>query len=233
MISAIILDEMKRAGDDEFAKHHQRFFRTGKGEYGEGDKFLGLRVPKVRAIIAKYLKSLTLADIDLMLKSEWHEMRHGAVIAMTKLAGRQPDEMYRLFLNNLAGINNWDLVDLASPAVAGSYWYKKGDYATLWEFADSGNLWKERIAVVSTAYMIRKHADCALTYRLAEHFIKHKHDLIHKAAGWMLREAGKKDEAGLKSFLDKYVSMMPRTMLRYSIEKLGAQERAKYLSKTH
>lgn len=231
MLSTKIIDELKAAGDEKIAHHSYKFMQAYEGGYGEGDKFLGLKVPAIRAITGKYWKELSYADMERLLTSEWHEVRLAALTAMQKRMKKEPENIYRLCMNNVGFINNWDLVDVFTPDILGRYWYENNLTDILWEFARSENLWRERIAMLASSYPIRKHSDNSWAFELAEHFLGHKHDLMHKASGWMLREAGKKDKSALIGFLDKYAGAMPRTMLRYSIEKLTPQEREGYMSK--
>jgi 3-methyladenine DNA glycosylase AlkD len=174
---------------------------------------------------------LTFADISTLLKSPIHEVRLSSLLVLIEKFNRSQKEekesIANFYLSNTDNINNWDLVDLTAPKIAGEFWFNTST-KTMFEFANSGNLWKERIAIVSTYYFI-KHNEFAQIIKLSQHFLKHKHDLIHKATGWMLREAGKQDKKVLYAFLDKYHKQMPRTMLRYSIEKLSEKERKKYM----
>ncbi|MDR3243378.1 MAG: DNA alkylation repair protein [Elusimicrobiota bacterium] len=227
-----ILKELKQVGSPALAKHLMRFFKTGKGEYGEGDLFLGLTVPTQRAIIKKYVADLNLKDIKELLHNKAHEVRLSALMVLVekyKQGGKKDKEQIaKLYFANTKYINNWDLVDLTAPAISGDFWFNNSK-KLMFDFAKSGYLWKERIAVVSTYYFIKRgHFDEIL--KLAEHFLNHKHDLMHKAAGWMLREVGKMDIEVLRGFLDKHYSVMPRTMLRYSIEKMSETERKKYMN---
>jgi 3-methyladenine DNA glycosylase AlkD len=229
-----MLNILIRKADPKKAEASLRFFKTGKGEYAEGDKFLGFTVPEVRSLAKKYGKELAFADLEELLKSEWHEARTFALVVMKGIISKKDGDkelkrVYEAFLRNVEHINNWDLVDIFSPYITGAYWYKNSGSSLLWEFANSGNLWKERIAVLSSFYNMRLRKETGLTFELAEHFLRHPHDLIHKAVGWSLREAGKIDENALLSFLDRYASVMPRTMLRYSLERLDIDKRKHYM----
>lgn len=210
----------------------QRFFKTRKGEYGYGDIFLGIKVPVQRSIARKYL-DLDLEDVQTLLKNKIHEYRLVALIIMVLKFNQsglpQQEKIYKLYLKNYKNINNWDLVDLSAPNIVGQYLLNKPK-KILYDFANSQNLWKKRIAIISTFTFIRqqKFSD---TIKIAKILLKDKHDLIHKAVGWMLREAGKRNEKILIDFLDSYSKTMPRTMLRYAIEKLPENKRLYYLNK--
>lgn len=228
-----LIEEIKSLRCEKSAAHVACFFKTGKGEYGEGDKFFGAKTPDLKKIIKKYYKQTTLEEIDVIIKNEYHEIRSAALsIMVLKYPKTSPEEqkkLYELYLKNVNYINNWDLVDISAQYIVGPYVFP--DTEKLWELAKSGHLWSERIAMISTLYFIRQGEFNATTV-LAEHFLTHKHDLIHKASGWMLREMGKRDIKPLYEFLDKFHKQMPRTMLRYSIEKLTTDKRSFYLAKS-
>lgn len=228
-----IINEMKKLSNKDLAVHHLKFFKTGKGEYGEGDLFYGLKVPEIRSIAKKYFKDTDLKEINSLLKDPYHEVRLLALIMLVlkyqKTNLKEQEEIFDLYINNVKYINNWDLVDLSAPNIVGNYLSGKNTNK-LYELAESGHLWSERISVVATLYFIKKGEFCH-TAKLSEYFLNHKHDLIHKATGWMLREVGKKDIDQLYSFLDKFHKTMPRTMLRYSIEKLSPEKRTFYMQK--
>jgi 3-methyladenine DNA glycosylase AlkD len=206
------------------------FFKTGKGQYGEGDKFLGVIVPNIRLVAKKY-KSESLETIGELLQSEWHECRLCALLMMVEqfkeCDEKEKDMIYQFYLSQTAWINNWDLVDLSAPNIVGTYLLNKSR-DDLYRLAGSSSLWKQRIAIVSTIALIRNN-DFIDTIYLSEKLLTHKHDLIHKAVGWMLREMGKRDKDLLVQFLEKYAAVMPRTMLRYSIEKFEEGERQYYM----
>lgn len=229
-----ILEEIKSLADEAQAKHLLRFFKTGKGQYGEGDLFLGIKVPITRSVAKKYYKSISLEEIDELIKDSYHEVRLLALILMVFIY-EKPDttdglkkEIFELYLKNVQYINNWDLVDLSCPKIIGNFVYENKSFETIYKLADANHLWSNRIAVVSTYYFI-KRGDFSLILELSEKFLIHKHDLMHKAVGWMLREMGKVDEVPLYGFLDKHHKVMPRTMLRYSIEKLPKERREHYM----
>lgn len=221
------LNAHENPADAEFL---QRFFKTGPGEYGEGDIFIGLRVPKLRAIAKKY-QDLSLEEIEKLLDSPIHEHRLAAVIIMAERAKRAQETekkgLYQLYLRRTDRINNWDIVDSSCRDVIGGYLMDK-PRDPLFKLARSPSMWERRIAMVSTWQFIRVN-DLADTFKIAEMLLDDSQDLMHKATGWMLREAGKKDEAQLKDFLDQYASVMPRTMLRYSLERLHPADKAHYM----
>ncbi len=227
-----ITAELRTLGNEEKSRHLSSFFKTGEGQYGYGDKFLGIPVPQTRGV-AKRHKDTALADAVALLSSEWHEARLCALLIMAeKMKKARNDDARRIFdtyLDNTAHINNWDLVDLSAPYIAGRYLlYKPRD--VLYKLAASHLLWDNRIAIVST-YTFIKNNDLDDTFSLAQLLLGHKHDLMHKAVGWMLREAGKRDMARLRAFVDSHWHEMPRTMLRYAIEKYPEDERRSVLER--
>lgn len=227
-----ILEELISLADEDQAKHLQRFFKTGKDEYGEGDLFLGINVPTVRAVAKKYYQDISLEEIDLLIKNPYHEVRFLSLMLLVFIYEKteQQKEIFELYLKNVQYINNWDLVDLSAPKIIGRFVHENKTPQHIYKLANSGHLWSERISVVSQYYLIKK-GDFSLILELSEKFLTHKHDLMHKAVGWMLREMGKVDEIPLYVFLDKYHKTMPRTMLRYSIERLSKDKKAHYMKK--
>lgn len=238
-----ILSELEAYANPVRKEHNASFFKSGKGEYAEGDQFVGISVPDVRKVVANHLDA-SLEDIDDLLQSPFHEVRlAGIFILVGQLEQTEkrswskthsPEEteetrrkIYEFYLNHTASVNNWDLVDSSAPYIVGFYLLDK-DRQPLYKLAHSKNLWEQRIAIVSTYAFIRK-GDTADTYAIASILLHHPHDLIHKAVGWMLREAGKRDLAGLTFFLDQHAAEMPRTMLRYSLEKFPADKRKHYM----
>ncbi|GAB6010523.1 DNA alkylation repair protein [Viscerimonas tarda] len=210
------------------------FFKTGKGQYGEGDKFLGVVVPDVRKV-AKANKEITFDELAKLLNNEYHECRLCALLILVERfkKEKQEDERKKIvdfYLSQTTRINNWDLVDLSSKDIVGEYLVDKSDRSILYNLADSTLLWDQRIAIVSAFAFIRR-GDLTDIFRLSEKLLHHPHDLMHKAIGWMLREAGKQDKSALIGFLDVHYKTMPRTMLRYSIEKFSPEERAYYMKK--
>ncbi len=234
MTAAFILNELLSVANPEKAKFLQGFFKTGKGQYAEGDIFLGLIVPLTRSI-AKTNKQTPLPELQILLDSEYHEARLCALLIMMeqmkKTSPEQQVVLYDFYLANARSgrINNWDLVDVTCRDVVGTYLLDK-DKAPLYELAATGNLWEQRIAIVST-WMFIKHRQFDDTFALSERLIDHQHDLMHKAIGWMLREVGKKDREALSDFLDTHATRLPRTALRYAIEHYPEEERQFYLKK--
>jgi 3-methyladenine DNA glycosylase AlkD len=223
---------LRKASNKDDAKFLQRFFRTGKGEYGEGDRFLGIRVPATRALV-KQFKDATLNDASELLQSEWHEERLFALLLMVRLYQRGDDAMrrnvYDTYLANANHINNWDLVDASAEHIVGPHLPgKAGARRTLGKLARSESLWERRIAMLSTFHHI-KRGEFETPLYVAELLRHDEHDLIHKAVGWMLREIGNRNRAVLVDYLDPRVTELPRTMLRYAIEKFPERERLAYL----
>jgi 3-methyladenine DNA glycosylase AlkD len=225
-----IKSDLLKKADKQKAKILQRFFKTGPGQYGEGDVFIGVVVPEQRRT-AKKFRDAGLTEVEKLLHDKIHECRLTALLILCEKfdsAGQNGQkEIFELYIKNYNYINNWDLVDLSSPKIAGQYLSDK-DRSCLIEFANSDTLWKQRIAVIATFAFI-KNNDFNDILKLAKLLINHKHDLIHKAVGWMLRETGKRDIDVLISFLNRYYKKMPRTMLRYAIEKFDKETREKYL----
>jgi 3-methyladenine DNA glycosylase AlkD len=214
----------------EVAKTQLWFFKTGKGEYGHGDKFVGIKVP-VQRKIANEFKNLTYSELKVLLASKIHEERLIALLILvrkyTKSDESEKEKIYNFYLNNRKGINNWDLVDLSAPKIIGEHLLNK-DRKILFDFAKSKNLWERRVAILSTLAFIRMD-DFYTTLQIADILIEDEHGLIHKAVGWMLREVGKKNLKVEEDFLKSRYKKMPRTMLRYSIEKFPESKRKKYL----
>ena len=225
-------EELRLLGGPERAKASQRFFKTGKGEYGEGDIFLGVTVPQQRNIARKYKDNVSLQDIEFLLRNRVHELRFTAleilVMRYEKASEVEKKKIFDFYLNHTSGINNWDLVDTSAPYIVGNYLLDK-DKSILYKLMKSSNLWEKRIAVVSTLAFIQK-GEFEATLRIVELLLQDKHDLIHKACGWMLREIGKKSTNELEAFLSKHCNDMPRTMLRYAIERFSEDKRKAYLS---
>lgn len=208
------------------------FFKTGKGQYGEGDRFLGIPVPLTRGVARRY-KDAPLSTAVSLLQSEWHEARLCALLIMAekmkKAGADEAQEIVGTYLANTARINNWDLVDLSASYILGTYLLDK-PRDILYRLADSSLLWDNRIAIVSTYAFIRR-GDLDDTFSLALRLLAHPHELMHKAVGWMLREAGKRDMPRLRAFVDAHWAEMPRTMLRYAIEKYPEEERKSVLAR--
>jgi len=222
--------ELHKYGSKSKAKILQRFFKTGKGQYGEADIFLGVTVPNTRKIARKY-SDLAFSDIKRLLKSKIHEERLTALLilvdAFEKADERTQKKIANFYLKNTKYINNWDLVDLSADKIVGKYLIDKPK-KVLYTLAGSKNLWKRRIAIMSTFYFIKQHK-YQDTLKLAKILIKDEHDLIQKAVGWMLREIGNRSLKIEETFLKRHYKKMPRTMLRYSIEKFPEKKRLNYL----
>ena len=233
MVQAV-KDALQQAADPEKAKTYTRFFKTGEGEYGSGDVFLGVTVPKQREI-AQQFTGLTLQELELLLLGRMHEERLTAWLILVEKYERATEEerehIVGFYLNHLRSVDNWDIVDLTAPKILGDWLlHKPEDSHMLNQLAASENLWQRRIAIVCTLTFI-KAGQFTPTLGLAQTLLQDKEDLIHKAVGWMLREVGKRDQAALKAFLDQNLKEMPRTMLRYAIEKFPEEERQAYLKK--
>ena len=222
--------ELQNAASPEKAKIYQRFFKTGKGQYGEGDIFLGITVPETRKIAKKYVE-LSFSDIVELLKSKIHEERLIALLLLIekykKSDNIEKERIINFYLSNTKYVNNWDLVDLSAHQLLGSFIENK-DKSVLVKLAKSENLWERRIAIIATYHFI-KSEQYAETFKIAEILIEDKHDLIQKAVGWMLREVGKRSLYAEEDFLKQHYKKMPRTMLRYSIERFDAEKRYNYL----
>ena len=225
--------ELKEKSNSKQAKILQRFFKTGKGEYGEGDIFLGIKVPIQRSIAKKYT-NLPLNQLQNLLDSKVHEYRLIAlVILMEKYKKENKEKIYNFYIKNLKNINNWDLVDISCPNIVGAYLYtqpREVTKKTLQQLAISDNLWKRRVAIVSTFYFIRQNRFVE-SIGIAQMLKNDKHDLIHKVVGWMLREIGKRNQEVEERFLRKYYKTMPRTMLRSAIERFSKEKKEFYMKK--
>ncbi len=211
--------------------HSQRFFKTGKGEYGCGDKFLGIRVPVLRSLV-KSCRSLSISDILRLLKSPWHEKRLLALLILVdhfeQGSKSKQQEIFDLYLLHTQYINNWDLVDTSCHKILGP-WLFGCDRSVLYELANDKDLWKRRISIISCMYFIKRD-DFNDALKISEILLSDEHDLIHKAVGWMLREVGNRNIKIEKVFLKLHYKTMPRTMLRYAIEKFPKEERKMYLA---
>ncbi len=226
------IERLKALQSDVELKKIQRYFKSGEGQYGEGDKFMGVKMGQLFALAIAF-EEMPIAEIEKLLESPIHEVRAGAVSIMDKASRKKNitesrrKEFFNLYMRRHDRINNWDLVDLGCLHMTGSYLFDK-PRAILYKLARSKNIWERRTAILSTCYFIRQ-GELTDTFNIAELLVKDKEDLIHKATGWMLRFAGDRDPKKLMWFLDKYAATMPRTLLRYSIEKLGKKQREHYL----
>lgn len=232
MTAEDLIKELNSIASPGRAKASQWFFKTGEGQYGHGDKFIGITMPANRAVCKKY-KNLNLAEIEKLLESDIHEVRMAGLVIMTnqskKADPKLKKELYDLYLRRTDRINNWDLIDISCRDVVGAYLFDK-PRNILYKLVKSKSLWERRIAIVSTAYFIGQN-QLDDTFAISKLLLSDTHDLIHKAVGWMLREAGKRDRARLLQFLDENATKMPRTALRYSIEHLSPELRKKYMQK--
>lgn len=230
MTAAEIKRRLRTRADASRVAVLRRFFKTGPGQYGEGDEFIGVTVPTLREI-CRQCRGASLADIRLLLVSPIHEDRLLALLLLVDAFVRGNSTtrqgIYEFYRAHTARINNWDLVDSSAPAIVGG-WLHDRSRTPLRALAKSPSLWERRIAIVATAYFIRR-GECEDTLAIARLLLRDRHDLIHKAVGWMLREVGKKDGAAERQFLAAHASEMPRTMLRYAIENFPAAEREAYL----
>lgn len=222
--------DLQRLKNPSKIKIYSNFFKTGKGQYGEGDKFLGITVPQQRVVAQKYA-GLGLLDIKKLLASPIHEHRLTASLILVEQYQNSVDKrrIYNFYIKNAKGINNWDLVDLTAPKIAGDYLLKR-DKSILYKLVKSKNLWERRIAILATFEFIKNNRFND-SLKMAEILLKDEHDLIHKAVGWMLREIGKRDQAVEEKFLKKHYLKMPRTMLRYAIERFSDAKRKYYMKR--
>lgn len=229
-----IRKDLERLSDKEYAARLQKYFKTGKGEYGQGDKFLGIRVPNVRKLAKKY-QNISIRQVSKLMKSSFHEERLFSLFVLVGLFKKANDEdrkkICTLYLKNTKFINNWDLVDASAGRIVGAYLFTR-DKKQIYALAKSKNLWKRRISIMSTSYFII-HNEFTDTMKIAEMLLNDKEDLIHKAVGWLLREIGKKDLELEESFLKKHYANMPRTILRYAIEKFPVEKRISYLKNNY
>ncbi len=231
--SAQVKKELTKYANSEKVKFLSRFFKTGKGEYGEGDKFIGIKVPDQR-IVAKQFQDISLKEVEKLLNSKIHEHRLTGLLILVlqyqKIENKK--EIVNFYLAHTDRVNNWDLVDSTAHKILGAWLLNKKDRKILYKLAESKNLWEQRISVVATWTLINNKQFNDIC-KIAKKLLHHKHDLMHKAIGWMLREMGKQDINQLLWFLNECAHKMPRTMLRYSIEKLSQKDRKYYMSLKH
>ena len=230
MNAPTIIAFLNTLSDPDIAAHSQRYFKTGEGEYGYGDQFLGIRVPVLRKAV-KQFKETPLTEIKKLLKSDYHEVRLFALLLLVHLFSkgddRQQEKIFNLYLKHTKYINNWDLVDSSAPYIVGAWLWDK-DKALLYELVKSRLLWRRRIAIMASLYFI-KNNQFKDTLKLAKILLNDPEDLIHKAVGWMLREVGNRNRKVEETFLKSHYQKMPRTMLRYAIEKFSQTQRQAYL----
>lgn len=228
----LVKDELQGYVDKEKTDFLPRFFKTSPGEYGEGDKFIGVTVPNQRKAARKFYKLIPLEEVELLLREPVHEYRQTALYILNlkyEKSGKDTDKeaIVNLYLDNIDWVNNWDLVDSSAHKILGPYLSNK-EKTLLYEFANSNHLWKQRIAILTTFYYIKQN-NYDDTLKIAQILLTHKHDLIHKAVGWMLREVGNRDFEVEYNFLKEHYKQMPRTMLRYAIEKFEEKLRQQFL----
>ena len=231
---SILLSSMVSQADPSQVAGLSRFFKTGPGQYGEGDKFLGIKVPVTREVVKECWREVGFDELEVCISSVYHEVRLAALLTLVEIfkhAKKNPalqQQCIDFYLSHTAFINNWDLVDLSCYPLLGE-WLLDKDRTLLYDLARDGKtLWEQRIGIVSTMTFIR-HGQLQDTFDIADILLHHPHDLIHKAVGWLLREAGKRDKPALEAYLQPRYSTMPRTMLRYAIEKFPEAERLSYL----
>ena len=229
-----LLDQITAQADPTQVEGLMRFFKTGPGQYGEGDEFLGIKVPVTRSVVKECWKDVTFDDLEECVSSKYHEVRLAALLTLVEIFGHNrknaalQKQCVDCYLSHTAYINNWDLVDLSCYPLIGT-WLLDKERTVLYDLARNGKtIWEQRIGMVSTMQFIR-HGQTTDTYAIADILINHKHDLIHKAVGWLLREAGKRNVEELKAWLGPRYKTMPRTMLRYAIEKFPPQERTRWM----
>jgi 3-methyladenine DNA glycosylase AlkD len=224
---------LKKLGNPEHAAISQKFFKTGQGQYGQGDIFIGIRVPVLRKLVKEF-KDLPAREVEILLRSPIHEERLLAILLFVHIFSKGDEStkkgIYNLYLKSTEFINNWDLVDASAEHIVGAYLMDKNK-RPLYRLAKSKNLWERRIAIMATFYFVRRH-EFSETLKISNMLIADRHDLIHKATGWMLREIGKRDLKTEETFLKKHYKKMPRTMLRYAIEKFPENKRQRYLKGT-
>lgn len=226
------IERLKKLQSAEELKKIQRYFKSGEGQYGAGDKFMGVKMGSLFKLAIEF-NGMPIAEIEKLMESPIHEVRAGAISIMDKesrskkITEERRKEFYELYMRRHDRVNNWDLVDLGCLYMTGSYLYDK-PHTILYKLARSKNIWERRTAILTTCYFLRK-GDTTDTFRIAEMLVNDKEDLIHKATGWMLRFAGDKDKKKLAAFLDKHAATMPRTLLRYSIEKLDKKQKEHYM----
>lgn len=233
-ISDQIWNDLQKRAIPEKALFLPGFFKTGKGQYGEGDLFLGVTVPDQRRIAKEYWKAVAMDELDKLIQSPYHEVRLTSIFMLVSKFQKAKNQNEKkiwvdFYLKNRSWVNNWDLVDSSAHLILGDYLFDK-DRSLLYDLAKSGMLWDQRIAIMSTYHFIRK-MDFSDTLKIAEILLHHPHDLIHKAVGWMIREVGNRDFETAKQFLHKHYQNMPRTMLRYAIEKFDSETKEFFMKK--
>jgi 3-methyladenine DNA glycosylase AlkD len=231
MTASAVIQALSDLSNPEKAAFLPRFFKAFPGGYGEGDRFLGVTVPNQRTVATQFAKKTTAVDLQQLIENPYHEVRLTALLILVAKFKKASEKGFWVdfYLRNLKYVNNWDLVDSSAHFILGEWLWNK-DRTILYTMAEEGTLWEQRVAIISTYHFIRKK-DFADTFTIAETLIDHRHDLIHKAVGWMLREIGNRDFEAEKVFLEKHYRQMPRTMLRYAIEKFPAAEKEYFMKK--
>ena len=230
MIAKEVINALKTLATEDRRKSNEWFFKTNKGQYGYGDIFLGVRAPDIRDVAKSFSQTITLKELTELIQSPIHEVRLCALIILVNKYNKQkPDRIYQYYLKHLNSVNNWDLVDTSAPHIVGDYLYNNPEKSKiLFKFSHSDNLWIRRISIVSTFAFI-KNNEFNTTLEITKLLLNDDHDLIHKAVGWMLREIYKRDERLIKRFLRQNYAQIPRTTLRYAIERMDKEERLLYL----
>ena len=225
-----IITQLKSFATKDRKKINEWFFKTGPGQYSEHDQFIGVRMPQIRLIAKKYFKEISFNKLDQLINHPTHEIRHCAlIILVNKYQTGNKHEAFNYYLDNLDSVNNWDLVDTTTPHIIGDYLFHHPDKRSLlYDWTNSNNLWERRIAIVATFAFI-KQGELITTLNICQLLLKDQHDLIHKAIGWMLREVYKKNSDICKTFLRENYAQLPRTTLRYAIERMQESERLRYL----
>ena len=230
MIAKEVINALKLVATEERRKVNEWFFKTGKGEYGYGDIFIGVTMPNIRRIAKKFSQKISIEELTELINNPIHEVRLcSLIILVNKYKKKDHDRIYQYYLKHINSVNNWDLVDTSAPHIVGDYLYKNPEKSKiLLEFSNSVNLWVRRISIVSTFAFI-KNNEFNKTLEIAKFLLNDHHDLIHKAVGWMLREIYKRDEFLIKRFLRQNYAQIPRTTLRYAIERMDKEERLLFL----
>lgn len=230
MSAETIIKALKSFATKERKSTNEWFFKTGEGEYSQHDKFIGVRVPKIRQVAKQHFKSLDFSEIDTLINHRAHEVRYcGLIILVNQYQAGNKKTVFDYYINNIHAVNNWDLVDTSAPKIIGDYLYQHQEkQPLLFDFSHSSDLWEKRIAIVATWAFIQQ-GEFSLTLKIAKLLLNDKHDLIHKAIGWMLREVYKKDANICTQFLRENYTQLPRTTLRYAIERMQEKQRLRYL----
>ncbi len=230
MSAVAITKALKSFATKQRKTTNEWFFKTAEGEYSQHDKFIGVRVPQIRQVAKQYFKSIDFNEIDTLINHPVHEVRHcGLIILVNQYQAGNKEAVFNYYIDNIHAVNNWDLVDTSAPQIVGGYLYQHQEkLALLFDFSHSPELWEKRVAIVATWAFI-KQGEFAPTLKIAKLLLNDKHDLIHKAVGWMLREVYKKEADICTKFLRENYTQLPRTTLRYAIERMQEEQRLRYL----